>query len=88
MHRRDGKRSVAVVVKDDREGLEGRDQSVEEMRYREEQARLVERYLRGEVEKERVMCRRVVLDEYLDGREEREGCDAGEEKCDVCGGVG
>jgi hypothetical protein len=36
----------------------------------------------------RMRCRRVVLDEYLDGKEmrgtEREGCEEGEEKCDVC----
>lgn len=35
-------------------------------------------------------CRTVVLDEYLDGKEmretEREGCEDGEEKCDVCCG--
>jgi hypothetical protein len=35
----------------------------------------------------RKICRRVVLDRYLDGREDRNGCEEGEELCDVCGGV-
>jgi hypothetical protein len=31
-------------------------------------------------------CRRRVLDAYLDGRKGREGCEDGEERCDVCRG--
>jgi len=74
-----------MVVRDDgARPEEGREQSVEEKRYRQEQAALVERYLRGE--DGRGICRRVVLDEYLDGRRDREGCGEGEEKCDVCRG--
>jgi len=42
---------------------------------------LVERYLRGE--DGRGICRRVVLDEYLDRRRDQEGYREGEEKCDV-----
>ena len=35
----------------------------------------------------RVRCRRVVLDGYLDRREqERRQCEEGEERCDVCRG--
>lgn len=30
-------------------------------------------------------CKRVVLDGYLDGREDREGCEPGEERCEGCG---
>lgn len=74
-----------MVVRDDKEGPEeGKEQSIDEKRYREEQIGLVERYLWGEEGRDR--CRRVVLDEYLDGRRDREGCGEDEEKCDVCGG--
>lgn len=31
-------------------------------------------------------CRRAVLDSVMDGREDREGCEEGEERCDLCGG--
>ena len=49
---------------------------------------------RGEGEEELVRriiddgreCRRVVMSEYLDGRFGRQGCEDGEEKCDVCTG--
>ena len=41
-------------------------------------------YIEGEGGLER--CRRVGLDGYLDGREDRVGCEEGEEPCDVCGG--
>jgi hypothetical protein len=35
---------------------------------------------------DRGKCRRVVLDEQLDGRVDRIGCEAGEEKCNICQG--
>jgi hypothetical protein len=35
-------------------------------------------YISGDV------CRRVVLDSVMDGRTDREGCEQGEELCDVC----
>ncbi|KAF5484112.1 Bloom syndrome protein-like protein [Colletotrichum fructicola] len=35
-------------------------------------------YIRGEV------CRRIVLDEVMDGRTDRSGCEEGEEACDMC----
>jgi hypothetical protein len=31
-------------------------------------------------------CRRVVLDEQMDGRVDRIACEAGEEKCNICQG--
>ena len=31
-------------------------------------------------------CKRLVLDQYLDGREDRIGCEEGEEKCEGCVG--
>jgi hypothetical protein len=34
-----------------------------------------------------VRCRRRVLDAYLDGREGREGCEDGEERCNVYRGL-
>ncbi|KAK3066814.1 hypothetical protein LTS18_001482 [Coniosporium uncinatum] len=83
---RDGRVSVAIVIKNDGEGPEkGQEQSVEEKKYRKEQNVLVERYLWGEEGVEG--CRRVVLDGHLDGREDRGGCEEGEGKCDVCGGA-
>lgn len=39
----------------------------------------MQRYLEPDI------CRRVALDEYLDGREDRVRCEAGEEACDRCG---
>ena len=40
---------------------------------------LVERYLDA-------ACKRVVLDKYLDRREDQDGCETGEEACDGCDG--
>ncbi|KAF5021937.1 hypothetical protein F66182_6017 [Fusarium sp. NRRL 66182] len=37
-----------------------------------------EQYIRGDA------CRRVILDSVMDGRNDREGCEDGEELCDVC----
>ncbi len=33
------------------------------------------------------VCKRVILDEMMDGREDRTGCEEGEEACDVCEAV-
>jgi hypothetical protein len=38
-------------------------------------------FMRGDV------CRRVILDEVMDGRMDRIGCEEGEEACDVCEGI-
>jgi superfamily II DNA helicase RecQ len=76
---RDGFRSEAVIIEEEKEG-----QSKDEGQTEEEQ-RLVGWYMDGEEGSE--TCRRVGLDRYLDGREDRVGCEEGEEACDVCGGA-
>ena len=75
---RDGLRSEAVIIKEEREGPSKDEEQTEE------EQRLVGLYIEGEGGLER--CRRVGLDGYLDGREDRVGCEEGEEPCDVCGG--
>jgi RecQ family ATP-dependent DNA helicase len=75
---RDGLRSEAVII-----GQEGDQRASDDKQSEEEQA-LVRLYAAGDGTTTR--CRRRVLDEYLDGREGREGCDEGEERCDVCRG--
>jgi superfamily II DNA helicase RecQ len=79
---RDGKTSLAVVMVE--EGDYRRWMSSAE-REEGEGRKLVRRYMEGDGGAgER--CRRVVLDGYLDGREDRRGCEEGEERCDGCGG--
>ena len=76
---RDGLASEAVIIEVVGEGkgeVEGQT---------EEERRLVGWYMEGEDGVQR--CRRAVLDGYLDGREDRNGCEDGEALCDVCGGV-
>ncbi|KAI8930521.1 hypothetical protein NX059_012133 [Plenodomus lindquistii] len=74
---RDGLRSEAVMVVQ-----EGQQRAAEDKQGEVEQ-QLIQAYVEG-IDGQ-AMCRRVVLDGYLDGRgEERVGCEAGEEKCDVC----
>lgn len=34
-----------------------------------------------------VLCRPIALDEHMDGRQDRTGCEAGEDRCDVCCGA-
>jgi superfamily II DNA helicase RecQ len=84
---RDGLRSEAIIVEEEGEGRGRGDGQTEE------EQQMVRLYMEGEDETEnenrgkRRKCRRVVLDGYLDGREDRDGCEEGEEVCDVCGGV-
>jgi superfamily II DNA helicase RecQ len=74
---RDGLRSKAVIIVQ-----EGEQRAAEDKQAEVEQ-QLVRAYVEGK--DETVICRRVVLDGYLDRREkERVGCEEGEEKCDVC----
>jgi RecQ family ATP-dependent DNA helicase len=74
---RDGLRSEAVMIVQ-----EGEQRAAEDKQAEVEQ-QLVRAYVEGK--DETVICRRVVLDGYLDRREkERVGCEEGEEKCDVC----
>jgi superfamily II DNA helicase RecQ len=79
---RDGEGSEAIVI-----AQEGRQWRAKDKQGEAEQA-LVRKYVEGEQEGEgwRARCRRVVLDAYLDGKRTREGCEEGEEKCDVCWG--
>jgi hypothetical protein len=70
--------SEAIIIRQ-----EGSQRASEDKQSEAEQ-RLVQLYVEGDGTAAR--CRRRVLDEYLDGREGREGCEQGEEKCDVCRG--
>jgi RecQ family ATP-dependent DNA helicase len=77
---RDGLRSEAVMIVQ-----EGQQRAAEDKQAEVEQ-QLVRAYVEGT--DETATCRRVVLDGYLDRREEeRVVCEEGEEKCDVCRGA-
>ena len=69
--RRDGMASHALIIRNRMK--EGSHPPSQVDRHRQ----LVEEYLDAR-------CRRVVLDEYLDGRKDRDGCEAGEETCEGC----
>jgi len=73
---RDGLPSQATVMWN--EGTDGED--LGEMKW-------VKRFIGSGEDDRPPPCRRVVLNEYLDGREDREGCEDGEEWCDVCIGL-
>jgi RecQ family ATP-dependent DNA helicase len=73
---RDGQKSEAIIVIGKQE--QGRCEKKEE----KDEDELVGRLL-GDDEEGR-QCRRIVLDEYLDGRKDRTECEEGEEKCDEC----
>jgi superfamily II DNA helicase RecQ len=76
---RDGQRSEAVVIAQEGGQWQAKDEQDEA-----QQAR-VRAFVGGIDGKAR--CRRVILDGYLDRREqERMQCEEGEEKCDVCRG--
>nr|CEG03442.1 unnamed protein product [Fusarium acuminatum CS5907] len=69
---RDGQRSEAIVIRLDAQGSSKRPRPL----VAEHAA--TDSYIRGDV------CRRVILDSVMDGRNDREGCEDGEEVCDVC----
>ena len=69
---RDGKMSQVMVIRDRMKGQSHEKSHIGVNR------QLVERYLDA-------ACKRVVLDGYLDGRKDREGCESGEERCEGCG---
>lgn len=73
---RDGKKSVAWLIEFEKGTGEGRGVRLE--------AEIVEERWASKL-MERGECVQRVLDEYLDGRMDREGCERGEEGCDVCG---
>lgn len=75
---RDGLQSEAIII-----GQEGNQWTSDDKIEAEKQ--LVRLYIEGDSRV--IRCRRRVLDEYLDGRESREGCEEGEERCDVCRGL-
>jgi len=75
---RDGRKSEVIVIEDD-DGKAWEDDSDQT----EEEKGLVQRYIRGKGGMS--ICRRVMLDGYLDGRKDRIRCEEGEELCDVCG---
>lgn len=73
---RDGKASEAIIMRahwTHPDGVEKQEQG-----WRTEAA--MKTYLRGE------NCRRMALDQRMDGRTDRSGCERGEERCDVCRG--
>jgi superfamily II DNA helicase RecQ len=75
---RDGSPSEAIMIVQD-----GNQRAAKDKQDEAEQA-LVRSYVG---ESGAAQCRRVVLDGYLDRREEaRAGCEEGEERCDVCQG--
>lgn len=69
---RDGLRSEAIIIRLDAQGSSKRTRPL----VAEHAA--TDSYIRGDI------CRRVVLDSVMDGRTDREGCEQGEELCDVC----
>jgi len=76
---RDGLASQAIVIwkEDDEEAKSAEGWRIEEMGW-------VTRFIKSDEDDREASCRRVVLNEYLDGRKDRRGCEEGEEKCDVC----
>jgi RecQ family ATP-dependent DNA helicase len=76
---RDGKASeVILIVKEEMVMSSEQSSSISK------EDRLVQRYIFGTQHDDKPICRRVVLDEYLDGRTDRKSCEDGEASCDVC----
>jgi superfamily II DNA helicase RecQ len=69
---RDGQRSEAILISSARPGV-GQGEGGRAVREME-----MEDVVRG------VVCKRVMLDQVMDGRFDRTGCEEGEEACDVC----
>ncbi|KAL6411082.1 hypothetical protein AUP68_07521 [Ilyonectria robusta] len=69
---RDGLRSEAIIVRVDIKGVLGRQRPL----VVEDAA--TDDYISGRV------CRRVIMDSVMDGRTDRDGCEEGEELCDIC----
>ncbi|KAL6406184.1 hypothetical protein AUP68_10351 [Ilyonectria robusta] len=69
---RDGLRSEAIIVRVDIKGVPGRQRPL----VVEDAA--TDDYISGRV------CRRVIMDSVMDGRTDRDGCEEGEELCDIC----
>ncbi|KAL6401247.1 hypothetical protein AUP68_08439 [Ilyonectria robusta] len=69
---RDGLRSEAIIVRVDIKGVPGRQRPL----VVEDAA--TDDYISGRV------CRRIIMDSVMDGRTDRDGCEEGEELCDIC----
>ncbi|KAL6408075.1 hypothetical protein AUP68_08448 [Ilyonectria robusta] len=69
---RDGDRSEAIVIRAEMGGQKPRRAKLRPKELSTDD------YISGKV------CRRVVLDSVMDGRESRSGCEEGEEFCDLC----
>ncbi|KAL6399582.1 hypothetical protein AUP68_10344, partial [Ilyonectria robusta] len=69
---RDGLRSEAIIVRVDIKGVPGRQRPL----VVEDAA--TDDYISGRV------CRRVIIDSVMDGRIDWDGCEEGEELCDIC----
>ena len=74
---RDGHASEAIII---RGRMKGQSHTPDES-HDPETRRLMEEFMGSG-------CKRLVLDRYLDGRENRSGCEDGEEKCEGCLEVG
>lgn len=70
---RDGERSEAIIMLPTRDG-----QPIEAPTMNERGWVDIREFLQGNA------CRRVILDQVMDGRMSREACEEGEEQCDVC----
>lgn len=69
---RDGERSEAIIVMTKDETYPNKEGGVVD----------IAEFVSGKA------CRRVVLDEVMDGRRSRRGCEDGEERCDICQELG
>jgi superfamily II DNA helicase RecQ len=88
---RDGKRSEAIIMRG-----EGLQEAMQQQQARARKAHEIPRVLMTADDKKRIergkvdkfisgsQCRRIHLDQEMDGRVDRVGCEDGEEKCDVC----
>ena len=74
---RDGQKSEAIIMRGFWYNQQGQKKM---MPFGREVQEEMKKFVEGE------RCRRVVLDEYMDGRWDRRGCEMGEERCDVCQG--
>jgi len=77
--KRDELSSQAIVrwKEDDREVKSAKEWRIEEMRW-------MTRFIKSDENDTKASCRRVMLNEYLNERENRRECEDGKEKCDVC----
>jgi superfamily II DNA helicase RecQ len=74
---RDGLPSEASIIITEEADMDYKDGQTED------EGELVRQYMDGGEDRIQV-CRRAVLDRYLDGRQDRATCEEGEEACDIC----